>query len=92
MHYKYSTILNVTFITFMFGFGMPLLWPIAVFCFCILYFMEKTMLYYSYKTPLMYDEKSFEEVLKVLKWAPTFYCVFGYWMCSSLQLLSNDNL
>ncbi len=57
MHYKYSTILNVCFVTFMYGFGLPILFPVAILAFLILYFVEKTMLYYSYRQPPMYDEK-----------------------------------
>lgn len=55
MHYKYSTILNISFVTLMFGFGMPILFPLAIFALFILYMTEKTMLYYSYKNPPMYD-------------------------------------
>ena len=92
MHYKYSTILNTCFVTFMYGFGIPYLFPVAVFSIAVLYFVEKTMLYYSYKSPPMYDEKTFVMCLRVLMFAPLFYCAFGYWMCSSNQLLSNDYL
>ena len=45
MHYKYSTILNVCFVTFMYGFGLPILFPVAILAFLILYFVEKTMIY-----------------------------------------------
>lgn len=55
MHYKYSTILNISFVTLMFGFGMPILFPLAIFALFILYMTEKTMLYFSYKNPPMYD-------------------------------------
>lgn len=65
MHYKYSTILNVTFVTFMYGFGMPYLFPVAIYSLIVLYFIEKTMLYYSYRSPPMYDEKTYEMVLRV---------------------------
>lgn len=30
IHYKYSSILNITFVTFMYGLGLPVLFPIAV--------------------------------------------------------------
>jgi hypothetical protein len=63
MHYKYSTVLNICFVTFMYGFGIPLLFPVAAVSFLILYFMEKTMLYYSYRMPPMYDERLAESVL-----------------------------
>jgi hypothetical protein len=48
IHYKYSTILNTVFVTFMFGFGMPIFFPIALGSISILYFIEKSMLYWSY--------------------------------------------
>lgn len=33
IHFKYSQVLNVTFISMMYGIGMPLLFPIAAFNF-----------------------------------------------------------
>ncbi len=38
MHYKYSTLLNIVFVTFMYGLGMPILFPIACLSCVILYF------------------------------------------------------
>jgi hypothetical protein len=31
IHFKYSQVLNVVYITFIYGLGMPLLFPIAAF-------------------------------------------------------------
>jgi hypothetical protein len=92
MHYKYSTVLNICFVTFMYGFGMPILFPVSVVSFIVLYFIEKSMLYYSYRTPPMYDERLSDSVLNKLRVAPIFCLAFGYWMASSKQLLSNDYL
>lgn len=50
----------------MYGFGIPILFPVAVISLIILYFVEKTMLYYSYRMPPMYDEKMSELVYKIL--------------------------
>ena len=33
LHFKYSGILNIVFITMMYGMGLPLLFPIAAFNF-----------------------------------------------------------
>ena len=38
MHYKYSTMLNVIFVTFVYGLGIPILFPIACLSMFILYF------------------------------------------------------
>ena len=83
MHYKYSTVLNICFVTMMYGFGLPILFPVAVVGFTILYFLEKSMLYYSYRMPPMYDERLSESVLRKLQFAPIFYLAFGYWMVNS---------
>jgi hypothetical protein len=48
MHYKYAGLLNITFITFMYGFGIPVLFPISAFAILVMYLVEKTMLFYAY--------------------------------------------
>jgi len=83
MHYKYSTILTVVYVTMMYGLGMPILFPIACLSFVILYFQEKTMLYYGYRVPPMYDERLSQNVLDRLQTAPILLMVFGYWMASN---------
>ncbi len=55
MHFKYSSIMNVTFITFMYGLLIPMLFPIALLSFLILYTVEKLTLTYFYRKPPMYD-------------------------------------
>ena len=49
MHYKYSSVMNIVFITMMFGAGLPLLFPIAAASLTVLFCLEKFMLYYIYK-------------------------------------------
>lgn len=92
MHYKYSSILTIAYITFMYGFGMPVLFPIACASFLVLYVVEKFMLFYGHITPPMYDERLSNDVLQKLQFAPLLYICFGYWMASSQQLLSNEHL
>ena len=92
MHFKYSSILTIAYITFMYGVGMPVLFPIALLSFLVLYVVEKMMLFYGYVMPPMYDERLSNDVLTKLQFAPLLYLIFGYWMVSNEQLLSNDNL
>jgi len=92
IHYKYSTVLNVIFVSFMFGFGMPIFFCIGMGSFVILYFIEKSMLYWSYMQPPMYDQRLNDSVLNKMKYAPCFFLAFGYWMASNNQLLSNQFL
>lgn len=92
IHYKYSSILNITFVTFMYGFGMPILFPIAAISLLVLYLVEKILLFYAYRLPPMYDEHLSQNVLNKLQFAPILFCLFGYWMVSNLQLMSNEHL
>ncbi|CDW85661.1 UNKNOWN [Stylonychia lemnae] len=90
IHYKYSSILNITFVTMMYGLGIPVLFPIAVFSFFVLYVVEKSMVYWSYRLPPMYDDKLNNNVLSLMTYAPLLFLSFGYWMLSSKQLYGND--
>lgn len=90
MHYKYSAIMNIIFITFMFGPGIPILFPYAAIAIAIRYVLENYMLYYVYKEPPAYDEKLNNSVLSNLTWAPALFLGFGYWMLSNHQLLASD--
>ena len=92
MYFKYSTVQNIVFVTFMFGFGMPILFPVAAFSFLVLYLCERSMLFYAYKLPPMYDHRLSEAVLNKINFAPCMFLFFGYWMVSNQQLLSNDYL
>ena len=92
MHYKYSSILTICYMTFMYGFGMPVLFPIALASFIVLYICERIMFFYAYVMPPMYDERLSNDVLNKLQFAPLLYVIFGYWMASNQQLLSNDHL
>lgn len=84
--------MNICFVTLMFGLGLPVLFPIAVVSFAVLYLLEKAMLYYVYQMPPMYDERLSDSVINKLRWAPCFLLAFGYWMASSNQLISNEHL
>ena len=57
MHFKYSALLNIIFVTMTYGYGIPILFPVAAFGILVLYLVEKTMLYYGYRLPPMYDER-----------------------------------
>jgi len=51
IHYKYSSINNIVFISFMFGPGIPILFPIALVALSILYLMERYTLAKYYRLP-----------------------------------------
>ena len=90
IHYKYSSILNIVFVTFMYGLALPLLFPIALISLVIVYIIEKLCIVYYYKEPPSYDEKLNVTAVKILSWAPMLMYWVGYWMISNKQMFKND--
>lgn len=90
IHYKYSSMLNVTFVAFTYGIGLPLIFPIAFFVLVILFILERLLLTYYYREPPTFDEKLNDSALTLLRWAPLFMFSVGYWMLSNQQIFGNN--
>ena len=76
----------------MFGVGLPILFPIALSTYLVIYCQEIYMLYYVYKRPPTYDEKLAKAVLNNLQYASLFLLGFGFWQISNFQLLPYDEV
>ena len=48
IHFKYSNILNVTYVTMMYGLGLPILFPIAMLTYLIFWSVERCGIAYTY--------------------------------------------
>jgi hypothetical protein len=90
IHFKYSGILNVTFVTMMYGIGQPILFPIAFVSYFILYSIERVLIAYFYQQPPTFDEKMTKNALSTLRFATIFYLFFGYWQLSNLSIFHNN--
>ena len=90
IHYKYSFIMNVTFVTFLFGPGMPILFPIAWFAIFLQYTMERLMMAYSYRKPIMYDSEINRNCLAMLSLAPIVYVFSAAWTFSNQQVFFGE--
>lgn len=90
MHFKYSSVIVQVYVSFMYGMCIPLLFPIALFGISSMYLVERLSLAYYYKRPPMYDEKLNENALFILKHAPLFMFVFGYWGLGNRQIFFNE--
>ena len=62
--------MNIIFVTMTFGIAVPLLFPIALFSFIVIYFLENFMLYKVYKKPIEYNGEINAKVLDVMQLAP----------------------
>jgi hypothetical protein len=92
LHYKYSFVLNVVFVSFMFGAGMPILFPIALCNLVSLYLVEKYYLKSYYRRPPMLDDTLNDKAIKYLMFAPILYFAIGFWMFNNCQLFNNDEI
>lgn len=89
IHFKYSGILNVTFVTMMYGVGLPILYPIAAFTYFNLYTLERLLVAYFYQLPPTFDDKMTKNAVSILRWASVLHLFFGYWMLSNKQIFQN---
>lgn len=81
--------MTVTYMTFMFGIALPLLFPIAAIAFFVLYVTEKLLITYYFRKPPMYDEKMNSAAIGILKYAPLFMMFFGFWALGNNQIFDN---
>ncbi len=89
IHFKYSGMMNVTFVTMMYGCGMPVLFPIAAFTYFNLYTLERLLVAYFVQLPPTFDDKMTKNAVSILRWAAVLHLSFAYWMLSSKQIFQN---
>lgn len=89
IHFKYSGILNVCFVTMMYGIGMPILFPIAAFTYFNLFVLERLLVAFFYQLPPTFDDKLTKNALGILRFGAVLHLLFGYWMLSNKQIFHN---
>lgn len=89
IHFKYSNVLNIAYITMLYGLGMPLLFPIAMVNYLNQYLCERIIVAYFMKMPPALDDKLIRNFVKMLKWAPLLFLCNGYWMISNPEIFRN---
>lgn len=57
IHFRFSQIMNITFVTLMYGTALPILYPIALWGFFVLYTLERLLVCYYYRQPPAFDDK-----------------------------------
>jgi len=79
INFRYSTLLNMIYVTFTHGLALPILFPICFVGIAITYVIESYQLAYFYKKPPMLDNRINDHVLKILKYAPASMMIGSYW-------------
>ena len=90
IHFKFSAMLNIMYITLMYGVGMPILFPLAMLNFINHYICERIIISYTMKQPPALDDNLTKNALEMLKWAPLLWLFNGYWMLSNPQIFENQ--
>ena len=91
MHFKYSNVLNLVFVTLTHGVALPILFPISLFGICNNYFTERILLAYYYKQPPLLDNKLNTRALLFLRYAgPMMMLSMAYWYLGNRQMFYNE--
>lgn len=80
IHFKYSGMLTIAFITMMYGIGMPVLFPIAAVNYFNQYMVERIIVAWYMRQPSALDDKLTVNCIQRLRFAPLLFLVNGYWM------------
>lgn len=75
--------LVITWVTFLFAPGLPILFPIALFGMIVLYVTNRISLAYFNRRPPGYDGKMNEVTIKFLGFAPILYAGMAFWVYSN---------
>ena len=90
IHFRYSSILNMVFATFMHGMALPILFPIALFGMINIFVSERFLLAYYYRQPPLYDNKLNNAAWQYIKYAPLGMLLMGYWYLGNRQMFFNE--
>lgn len=83
VHVKYAEVLNVVFVTVMYGPGLPILYVIAVIHYFIYWNVARYSLVYKLQLPPSMDYQLTKNCLQLLKLAPLLYLYNAYWFMSN---------
>ena len=74
---------------FLFGPGIPILFPIGLVCLCINYFVDRHSIARLNRRPSNLREEILQVNLNDLLYSPIFYTGFGFWMYGNRQIFEN---
>ena len=89
IHFKYSEMLNIIFVTMMYGFSQPLLFPISAVALTLNIIIERTIIAYTMKLPPALDNRLTQYALRTVKFAPYLYLINAFWALGNPQIFSN---
>ena len=79
IHFRYSAILVFVGVALVYGTAMPLLYPIALAGFMVLWVNERLLLCYYYRMPPAFDTEITEATLSIMRLLPLLSLPFTFW-------------
>lgn len=89
IHFKYSGMLNIAYITMFYGMGMPSLFPIAALNYWNQYVAERIVVAHHMKAPAALDDRLTVNCINLLRFSPMLFLVNGAWMLGNQQMFKN---
>ena len=89
--YRYSTLLNIIFISLMFGTGMPILYFFGFISLFLSYWVDKWTLLRIYQTPPPYNKDLTKVSREWMNIAIILHLLFGFWMLSNSIIFDTKN-
>ena len=86
---RYATIFTIVYVTLIFGIGMPILYPIAIFNLSVIYCVERFVIAYHYRVPPTMDDRLVKNAMRILSFTPMLFLVNAFWMLSNQQIFGN---
>jgi len=71
--------LNILFMTMTYGAALPLLYPIAMFSFAVLYIQDITLIVYFAEAPPSYDNDLNTRFIKIIQKSPIILLGLAFW-------------
>ncbi len=75
--------LTITWVTFLFAPGLPILFPIALIGITVLYVTDRLAIAYWCKKPPTYDTNISDATIQLIRFAPVMYVTMGGWLYSN---------
>lgn len=89
LHYRYARVLNVCFVTLIFGTGLPVLYIFGIVSFVVMYWTDRFLLTYSYQKPFISGDVLSKLAMEIFPYSGILHLFFAYWMISNIQITSN---
>lgn len=83
IHFKYAELENICCLCFVFGPGIPMLYPVGLVCILGLHLIEKYSIARLYRRPPNYSSEITYSSMRNMLRAPIYYSAVGFWMFSN---------